>query len=135
MSKMNEPGSEFRHVRGDLDLTQKELAGMLGLSEKAVQSYEQGWRQAPDAVHRLLTVIHASHCMRKRGETITCWDEKGCPTSVRKNCRAFQLHQGHLCWLLKGTKCNGGVAMTAEQKTAACRKCKVYRQLSVPGAP
>ncbi|MDH4317770.1 MAG: helix-turn-helix domain-containing protein, partial [Desulfobulbaceae bacterium] len=37
----------FSNARAKLGKTQKELAELLGISLKAVQSYEQGWRSVP----------------------------------------------------------------------------------------
>ena len=131
MARMNALSECFRRVRSELSVTQNEMAHMLGLSEKAIQSYEQGWRHAPESVQRLLNVVHAAHHTRKRGETIACWEQKHCPPSVRKHCAAFQTRQGHLCWLLTGAHCGGQEMSSYEEKTAACHRCKVYRRLGI----
>lgn len=48
-----------RTVRDQLGLTQKELAEQLGLTVRAVQSWEQGWREpsgkAERAMERLIS--------------------------------------------------------------------------------
>ena len=130
MARGNGAREEFRRVRGELGVTQTEMACVLGLSEKAVQSYEQGWRNPPESVHRLLNVVYTSHRIRKRGRAIVCWVERDCPPSVRKNCRAFQMRQGHLCWLLRGSTCRHKDA-DADGKNRECQKCKVYRWLGL----
>ena len=38
---------EFVLIRKKLNKTQRELAELLGVSIKAVHSYEQGWRTVP----------------------------------------------------------------------------------------
>ena len=43
---------EFKKWRKKLNKTQKEIAQLLGLSVKAVHSYEQGWRNIPAHVER-----------------------------------------------------------------------------------
>jgi DNA-binding XRE family transcriptional regulator len=44
--------SEFKELRAKLDKTQAQMAQLLGVSLKAVHSYEQGWRSVPAAVER-----------------------------------------------------------------------------------
>ena len=46
--------SEFRRLRKILHKNQKQMAQLLGVSLKAVHSYEQGWRVVPPAVERQL---------------------------------------------------------------------------------
>ena len=41
-----------RSLRDELDRSQREMAEILGVSTKAVQSYEQGWRQTPPHVEQ-----------------------------------------------------------------------------------
>ena len=43
---------EFQVSRQKLGKTQKQLAGLLGTSLKAIQSFEQGWRTVPAHVER-----------------------------------------------------------------------------------
>ena len=43
---------EFSQYRKQLGKTQKSLSKLLGVSLKAVQSYEQGWRAVPAHVER-----------------------------------------------------------------------------------
>ena len=43
---------EFQYFRQKLQKTQKEMAQLLGTSLKAVESYEQGWRNIPAQVER-----------------------------------------------------------------------------------
>ena len=45
---------EFSQIRRHLKKTQKELARLLCVSPKAVQSFEQGWRKIPANVERQL---------------------------------------------------------------------------------
>ena len=120
---------EFRRVRRELNVTQGELAHILGLSAKAVQSYEQGWRRPPDSIRRLLMVVFVSHRLWTRRHTIACWEQKRCPREIRKECRAYQVRQGHLCWLVTGTKCGGIDLRDCDKKREACQKCAVYKHL------
>jgi len=43
---------EFVESRTRLDKTQKEMSQLLGVSVKAIYSYEQGWRSIPTHVER-----------------------------------------------------------------------------------
>ena len=43
---------EFSRFRKRLNKTQKQMAQLLGVSIKAVHSYEQGWRSVPAHVER-----------------------------------------------------------------------------------
>lgn len=43
-----------RDVRDQLGLTQKELANRLGVSVRAVQSWEQGWRSPRGPAEKIL---------------------------------------------------------------------------------
>ncbi len=44
--------ANFKHLRTRLSKTQKELAQLMGISIKAIHSYEQGWRKIPHHVER-----------------------------------------------------------------------------------
>ena len=44
--------TEFKELRAKLGKTQAQMAQLLGVSLKAVHSYEQGWRSVPAAVER-----------------------------------------------------------------------------------
>jgi DNA-binding XRE family transcriptional regulator len=43
---------EFKRFRKKLEKTQRQMAQLLGVSIKAVHSYEQGWRSVPVHVER-----------------------------------------------------------------------------------
>ncbi|MDH3720234.1 MAG: helix-turn-helix domain-containing protein, partial [Desulfobacteraceae bacterium] len=43
---------EFAIFRKKLSKTQKQMASLLGVSIKAIHSYEQGWRSVPPHVER-----------------------------------------------------------------------------------
>ena len=69
---------KFLHIRKTLGKTQKQLATLLGVSLKAVHSYEQGWRTIPGHVERQMLFLIS----RKRGnsaEPDPCWVIKNCP--------------------------------------------------------
>jgi DNA-binding XRE family transcriptional regulator len=80
---------EFARLRKNLSKTQKEMAQLLGVSIKAIHSYEQGWRTVPPHVERQMFFLTA----RKRGADKTqkpCWTIKKCPAKQKKECPAWE---------------------------------------------
>ena len=57
----------FVSLRAKLGKTQKSLAELLGVSLKAVQSYEQGWRSIPIHVERQLFFLVVKVRIADRG--------------------------------------------------------------------
>ncbi len=118
----------FAKARAKLERTQKELAILLGVSLKAVQSYEQGWRSVPLHVERQLYFLLANRRDGTKKKKKNCWKEKKC--HLKKTCPAWEFQAGHLCWFLSGTKCE----CTAEtvdwkDKMKTCRQCDVLSSL------
>lgn len=119
---------QFSKARSILGKTQKQLAQLLGVSLKAVQSYEQGWRSVPLHVERqvyfLLVNRRQKDQPRKRKD---CWTQKKCPN--KKNCPAWEFQAGHLCWFLSGTQCDCTVDKDWKDKMEVCRNCEVLASL------
>ncbi len=119
---------EFLKARTTLGKTQKEIAALLGLSVKAIHSYEQGWRQVPPHVERqlffLLTRIRDSDKKLKN-----CWTIMKCPSKRRKQCPAWEFQAGKLCWFINGTICAGVPMGSWSEKMEICRSCKVLADL------
>ena len=121
-------GKDFVRARRLLGKTQREMAELLGVSLKAVCSYEQGWRNIPPHVERQVYFLIAS----KRGlsDTMTtCWEAKGCPEERRRCCPAWEFNAGRLCWFISGTICECNVRRSWEEKMLICRECRVLRQI------
>ena len=115
---------EFKDIRKKLNKTQKQMAQLLGVSLKAVHSYEQGWRVIPPAVERHLYFLvsrSGSGTSRK-----PCWTFKGCPPARKAQCPAFEFGSGDICWFVNGTICDGEVQSTWEDKMKICRNCEVF---------
>src|SRR4030042_6423115 len=94
--------NEFVQIRHYLDKTQVQLARLLSVSPKAVQSFEQGWRNIPIRTERHLLFILSL----KRSTGVSkrvCWAIRKCPAKTRRNCPAWELKVGHLCWFINGT--------------------------------
>ncbi len=117
----------FANLRARLGKTQKALAELLGVSLKAVQSYEQGWRSIPIHVERqlyFLTVNQRGDGLAKRKD---CWALKKCDR--KKECPAWEFQGGHLCWFLSGTLSEDTADKNWKEKMTVCRTCEVLTSL------
>ena len=119
---------EFQSFRKKLKKTQKEMAQLLGISLKAVHSYEQGWRNVPGYVER--QVFFLSSRQRSSGKrNKPCWTIKKCPQERKANCPAWEFQAGLLCWFINGTICEGKAQGDWKEKMKMCRNCGVLQQL------
>ncbi|MEW6375020.1 MAG: two-CW domain-containing protein [Thermodesulfobacteriota bacterium] len=114
---------EFYYLRQKLLKTQKQISQLLGVSLKAVQSFEQGWRNVPVHIERHMLFLWA---LKKRYETRPCWEIRNCPTETRQVCPAWEFDVGNLCWFINGTICEGIDRKSWTKKMKVCRKCKVF---------
>ncbi len=116
------PG-EFQFIRQTLLKTQNQMSQLLGVSSKAVQSFEQGWRKIPSYVERQLLFLLS---MKTRERVSPCWDVRRCPPQMRETCPVWEFKSGHLCWFINGTICQGKPRGSWSQKMIVCRKCQVF---------
>jgi DNA-binding XRE family transcriptional regulator len=116
---------EFSVIRSHLGKTQAQMAQLLGISLKAVQSFEQGWRNIPVHTERqtLFLLSLQGKGLKKRRP---CWTVKKCSRETRENCPAWEFHAGQMCWLINGTICAGKPQKSWAQKMKRCRKCEVF---------
>jgi DNA-binding XRE family transcriptional regulator len=121
-------GAEFTSLRKRFDKTQKQMAQLLGVSIKAVHSYEQGWRSVPDHVEKQLLLLAVSGHDRGARQK-DCWVVNKCPAQVRRQCPAWEFNRGNLCWLINGTICHGVIHKTWKEKISVCRSCPVLTSL------
>ena len=119
---------EFARFRKKLGKTQKQMAQLLGVSIKAVHSYEQGWRTIPAHVERQMFYLAFQRLEMPRKQK-SCWQIIRCPKSRRDKCPAREFKMYKLCWFICGTLCQGVVHRTWKEKMAFCRKCPVFRPL------
>ena len=116
-------------LRTELGHSQREIAEVLGISKKAVQSYEQGWRKAPPHVEQtvLLQAILRRHAdLRKIPH---CWQVNKCSGETRRNCPSGRLQTPGFCWMLTGTLCHGQPSGSWAAKRAGCLKCPIMIRL------
>jgi predicted transcriptional regulator len=117
----------FSHLRAKLGKTQKALAELLGVSLKAVQSYEQGWRAIPIHIERQLYFLAINQRSEKNAKRKDCWIQKKCDR--KKTCPAWEFQAGHLCWFLSGTRCECTADKNWKEKMEICRNCEVLTSL------
>jgi len=119
--------SEFSKIRNKLEMTQNQLSRVLCVSPKAVQSFEQGWRNVPTHVEREMLLLLSLKKSANMDRTPTaCWEIKNCPTDWRENCLVWKLQARHFCWFLNGTFCEGKIHRHWEDKIKICRKCEIF---------
>ncbi len=117
---------EFSSIRHSLGKTQEELARLLCVSPKAIQSFEQGWRNIPASAERqLLFLLSLKRSLDK--DTEPCWEIRNCPDEWRENCTAWEFNAGYFCWFINGTFCQGKLQESWSRKIRLCRKCEVFQ--------
>ena len=119
----------MKQIRRSLGLTQAAVARSLGVSIRAIQSYEQGWRETPQAVMIQLLVLAAAY----RSAALDgkpCWEVTGCSATQQKKCPC-RLTGGQLCWLVSGRKC-AAAAKSEAGSLQPCLDCAVVRRLLDP---
>jgi hypothetical protein len=117
---------EFSRIRQHLGKTQKQLAQLLGTSLKAIQSFEQGWRNIPVHTERQALFLLSLKELPKKS-TRPCWAVRECPEELKQICPAWEFKAGHLCWFINGTICQGKVQEDWKRKMKMCRQCEVFR--------
>ncbi len=121
---MNMDKDEFKHLRAKLNKTQKQMSQLLGMSIKAIHSYEQGWRSIPAAVERQILFL-VSHKNLNQQKQKKCWAIKKCPPLRKKGCPAWEFQAGDMCWFINGTICEGEIQQSWKEKMQICRSCEV----------
>jgi hypothetical protein len=120
--------TEFSQIRRYLGKTQAQIARLLGVSLKAIQSFEQGWRDVPvHAERQLLFLLYLNKPREEKNEA--CWEINSCPIETREKCAAWEFGVGHICWFINGTICGGKVQENWNKKMQLCRQCEVFRSV------
>ncbi len=119
-------------LRTELGHSQREMAGVLGVSTKAIQSYEQGWRQTPPHVEQmvLLQAILRRHPDFRK--IPWCWRLNKCSLETRRSCPSAKLKLPGFCWFITGTLCHGAPAGAWAAKRERCLGCQVMKGLLEP---
>ena len=117
-------GAEFARMRASLGKSQRELAGLLGISLKAIESYEQGWRRVPAHVERVLYFLLFKLNEDEIGSEDPCWKSKACPDERRSKCVAYVAKEGRFCWFFTGRLC-----ASAKSGEEGCYSCEVFTRM------
>ena len=125
-SSHNRTASEFKRLRGIMKWTQAEAAHFLGVSKKAVESYEQSWRTPPDTLWKEFLLIIAL----KRGYPDgykRCWEVMRCSPAACESCFCARNMRGLFCWATCQATCGRHLGGHGK-KIADCLTCPVARQ-------
>ncbi len=120
---------DLKAIREELDLSQADLAMLLGVSSRTIQSCEQAWRKPSPALEKAALMLLMAHRNGNRFGQRACWTATNCPRELRKGCMAYLSRQGHLCWLMTGTQCKGLRLRTWADKVSLCQECDFFRRL------
>lgn len=120
------PG-DLRGIRRALGKTQAEMARLLSVSTRAIQSYEQGWRPVPPHVRKMAAFLLCVS-RRHKGRMVPCWQIRQCSAEDRAECPAYRLGEGELCWLVTGDACPMIEGASAEEKAVRCAQCPVLME-------
>jgi hypothetical protein len=123
--------TEFSHIRHHLGKTQRQMAQLLGTSPKAIQSFEQGWRDIPVSAERQVLFLMVLKSSQNK-KASPCWSIRRCSEETRQQCPAWEFHAGHLCWFINGTICGGKVQESWDEKMNVCRQCTVFVSVFSP---
>ena len=117
---------DFLKIRKILGKSQKELADIIGISIRTIESYEQGWRNIPPHAERQVLFLLFNRKEKKRSKK-PCWKITKCPSKRKKSCPAWEFNSGNLCWFINGTICEGKPLKSWSKKMEVCRECKVMK--------
>ena len=124
-------GSEFARIRHYLGKSQGQIARLLCISPKTVQSFEQGLRHIPSYIERQMQFFISLKMISHHESIQPCWELTDCPSEWRANCFAWEIKAKNFCWLINGTFCKGRAQENWTEKSKLCHECKVYK-LMVP---
>ena len=119
---------DLKSIRKALGKSQWEMADLVGCSLRAIQSYEQGWRQPPASVLKLAALLLFLDWQKDHRKQPPCWQTKNCPPEVRDDCPAYQYRVKDVCWLVSGNKCGGQKLKSWRDKLNKCSECEVMQE-------
>jgi DNA-binding XRE family transcriptional regulator len=68
----------FAEIRAYLGKTQKQMAQLMGTSNKAIESFEQGWRNISPHIERQLYFLVSQKTITEGKSSVNCWDIREC---------------------------------------------------------
>ena len=120
---------EFSQIRHYLGKSQRDLARILCVSPKTVQSFEQGLRHIPVHIEQQMLLFLSLKKMSSDEIITPCWEIKNCPSEWKEKCFVWELKARHLCWFINGTARQGQVQISWNQKLELCKECEVFQSL------
>ncbi|MBI2869768.1 MAG: helix-turn-helix transcriptional regulator [Chloroflexi bacterium] len=117
---------EVSRIRHYLGKSQSQMAKLLCVSPKAIQSFEQGWRNVPASVERYLLFLITLKAPPDENPR-SCWEIRRCPGEWKAKCAAWEFRAGGWCWFVNGTFCDGQNQANWKRKIAICRQCEVFQ--------
>jgi transcriptional regulator with XRE-family HTH domain len=106
--------------------TQRQMADLLGVSLKSVESYEQGRRHIPANIQRILYFMLFKANWQRIGRGRPCWIDRKCPDSVRADCLAWITREGLFCWFLTGKLCRSAKEQS-RGAPSSCFECDFFK--------
>ncbi len=116
----------IKQIRKKVGMTQSSVAQALGVSIRAIQSYEQGWREVPTHIMVQMLVLAAAHRTGKK-ERQSCWDIIGCAPERQAKCPCRRT-DGCLCWLVSGRLCSDPENSGCNDMQR-CMECQVIKKI------
>lgn len=120
---------DIRRVRDELSLSQAQLADLVGVSIRTVQSCEQGWRRPGVALEKSLLLLLMAFRNGTEFGAHVCWQTAEREPGVCERCIVRWCSQAHLCWLFSGNMCQGKRLRSWAEKKAVCGECRFLHQL------
>lgn len=118
---------DLKTIRETLGRSQAEMACLLGVSTRSIQSYEQGWRAVPSYIQKLAGVMLYIRWRQTQASVAPCWKIRHCDPKSLKKCHVYQSQAGDFCWITCGDLCFGkeGSDRPWLRKIVECQKCPV----------
>ena len=120
---------QFSQIRRYLGKSQSQLARLLSISPKTIQSFEQGFRPIPSYIERQVLLFLSLKKLSSEVTVTPCWEIKNCPSEWKQNCFVWELKARHFCWFISGTFCQGECQNTWHKKIKLCRQCEIFRSM------
>lgn len=134
-----EPCIALKALRTTMGWSRIEMSSFLGVSRKAVESYEQGWRNIPNRVWKQLLTVAAIQNDYSRAAR-PCWELTDCPETTRHECFSGHAMKGQFCWMTATRCCRQKVLRSHDPQGdfLICLNCPVVKQflkVEIPGEP
>jgi hypothetical protein len=104
------------------------MADLLGVSKRAVQSYEQHRRHAPPPVRKLAALMLYQHWQKDHARPAPCWEQHECSHETRESCFTYQARADGLCWMMTGSIGANPACKTRPNPQRDCLTCPVMTQ-------